>query len=138
MLKMIIQFVKFGIVGALNTVLSYLIYYVGIRIGFHYALSNFFAFLITVFVSFVLNGIFVFKENQIGKTGWFKALIKVYASYATTSLGLTTVLLWVQVDVLGWSEVIAPLINLFFTVPINFLLNKFWAYRGSKENKSNE
>ena len=126
---LILQFLKFGIVGAFNAFFSYFIYYIGLKIGFHYAVSNFFAFVITVFVSFLLNGMFVFKENRIGKKGWIKALFKVYTSYATTSLFLTTILLWIQVDVLGWSEVIAPFINLFFTVPINFLLNKFWAYR---------
>ena len=125
------QFIKFGIVGGINTVLSYGIYFVGIRLGLHYAAANFVAFVITVFISYVLNGNFVFKEDG-GSRFDIKALLKVYASYSITSLFLTTILLWFEVDILGLPEEIGPIINLFITVPVNFLLNKFWAYRKSK------
>lgn len=127
----IMQFLKFGIVGGINTVLSYLIYFVCVRVGIHYAVANFVAFVITVFISYLLNGNFVFKEegNQCFD---FKALMKVYASYSVTSLFLATALLWVEVDVLGLPEEIGPVINLFITVPVNFVLNKFWAYRKKK------
>lgn len=138
MKKIIEQFIKFGLVGLLNTILSYIIYYIGIKMGFHYVISNFFAFVITVFISFLLNRIFVFNDTKLGKFGWIKALIKVYISYASTSLILSSILLWIQIDILGWSEIIAPLINLFCTVPINFLLNKLWAYRGQKKEEENE
>ena len=122
------QFVKFGIVGGLNTVLSYAIYFVCIRMGLHYALANFVAFVITVFISYLLNGTFVFGE---GKKQCFdiKALLRVYASYSITSFFLTTLLLWIEVDIIGLPEEIGPVINLFITVPVNFVLNKFWAYR---------
>lgn len=125
----IVQFIKFGIVGGFNTLLTYLIYFAGISLGIHYVISNAIAFVITVFISFLLNNHFVFKGEQQGKLAWLKALLKVYASYASTPLVLTSILLWIQVDYLGISEKIAPLINLIFTVPINFLLNKYWAYR---------
>lgn len=124
----IIQFVKFGIVGGLNTVLSYAIYFVCIRMGIHYAIANLIAFVITVFISYLLNGNFVFREE--GKRGFdIRALLKVYASYSLTSFFLTTLLLWIEVDIWGLPEEIGPVINLFITVPVNFILNKFWAYR---------
>lgn len=127
--KIMIQFIKFGIVGGLNTLLTYLIYYVGISLGLHYIISNAVAFVITVFISFLLNSNFVFRGEKRSGLEWLKALLKVYASYAGTSLVLSSVLLWVWVDCIGISEKIAPFINLVFTVPINFLLNKYWAYR---------
>lgn len=127
--KIIIQFIKFGIVGGFNTVFTYLIYYIGIVLGAHYIVSNAIAFVITVFISFLLNNRFVFKGERRKGIEWLKALLRVYVSYAGTSLVLTSVLLWVQVDCIGISEKIAPFINLIFTVPINFLLNKFWAYK---------
>lgn len=127
--KTIAQFIKFGLVGALNTFLSYAIYSIGIWIGLHYLVSNIIAFIITVFISYILNNRFVFKAEDGGRWAWFIALVKVYLSYACTSLLLTSVLLWVQVTCLGISEMIAPFINLIFTVPLNFLMNKFWAYK---------
>lgn len=124
----IIQFIKFGIVGGLNTVLSYGIYFVCVRMGVHYALANGIAFVITVFISYLLNGNFVFKDEGNSRFS-IKALLKVYASYSITSLFLTTLLLWIEVDIFGLPEEIGPVINLFITVPVNFFLNKFWAYR---------
>lgn len=138
MKQSLVQFIKFGIVGGINTFLSYGIYFVIIKLGGHYALANFIAFMITVFISYILNGNFVFnsksEEEDIKKFKIdIKALIKVYASYSITSLFLATLLLWIEVDIIGLPEEIGPIINLFITVPVNFVLNKFWAYR-KKEN----
>ena len=63
--NLLIQFIKFGLVGAINTILSYLItniaFYV---IGLHEQVSNIIAFIITVFISFILNSKFVFKRRR--------------------------------------------------------------------------
>jgi putative flippase GtrA len=34
-----------------------------------------------------------------------------------------------MVNYLNISEFIAPILNLIITIPLNFLLNKFWAFR---------
>ena len=124
----IIQFIKFGFVGGINTVLSYAIYYVlCIILGFNYLLSQGIAWFITVFISYVLNNIMTFSDG--GSTNWsIKNLVKVYISYSVTGLFLATFLSWIWVDVLSVEKVFAPIINLFFTIPLNFLLNKYWAY----------
>lgn len=133
--QVILQFIKFGIVGAFNTILTLVIYYTGLAVGIHYQISNAIAFVITVFISYILNGKLVFKENSAQKTNFFAGLIKVYISYSFTSLFLNAVLLGLQVEFLGVSEKIAPIFNLLVTIPINFLLNKFWVYR--KKEKEN-
>ena len=127
-----IQFIKFGIVGLINTILSYAItnscYYL---LHLHEQISNVIAFIITVFISFMLNGKFVFKENKEERSFW-KSLLKVYASYSITSLFLTAILLYVEEQKLGIPHYIATLMNLIVTVPINFILNKLWAYKDKK------
>lgn len=126
----LIQFIKFGIVGGINTVLSYLItnvcYY-----GFylHEQLCNLISFVITVLISYLLNSRFVFHEQDEEKQPWYKALAKVYASYALTELLIMGILLYFQERQLGIPHYIATFINLCVTVPLNFILNKFWAYR---------
>lgn len=124
----IVQFIKFGCIGALNTFLSLGIYYLVINIGAHYTIANATAWFITVFISYVLNNVLTFKGEN-GVTWSIKSLVKVYISYSVTGLFLNTFLLWLWVDVVGLSDKIAPIINLFFSIPINFLLNKFWAYK---------
>lgn len=131
--KGIIQFIKFGTVGAINTVLSYAItngaYYL---LHLHEQISNIIAFVITVFISFMLNGRFVFTENKEERNFW-KSLLKVYASYSITGVFLTAILLYIEEELLGIPHYIATLMNLLVTIPLNFILNKFWAYKEKKE-----
>lgn len=124
----IIQFIKFGFVGGINTVLSYLIYYVlCIIMGWNYLVSQGIAWFITVFISYILNNIMTFSDG--GKVEWnIKSLAKVYVSYSVTGLFLATLLSWIWVDILSISKALAPIINLLFTIPLNFILNKYWAY----------
>ena len=127
--ELFIQFFKFGIVGAINTILSYVItngcYYL---LSLNEQFSNIIAFVITVFISFMLNGKFVFNNKQNERSFW-KALFKVYAAYSITGLFLTAILLYVEERIFGIPHYIATLMNLVITVPINFILNKFWAYK---------
>ena len=136
--NLIIQFIKFGTVGAINTVLSYAItngaYYL---LHLHEQISNIIAFVSTVFISFMLNGRFVFTENKEERNFW-KSLLKVYASYSITGVFLTAILLYIEEELLGIPHYIATLMNLVVTIPINFLLNKFWAYKDKGKNKKGD
>ncbi|MCM1334058.1 MAG: GtrA family protein [Bacteroides sp.] len=153
------QFIKFALVGVSNTVVNYLVYVILVSLGVYYLVANVFGFLISVLNAYFWGSHFVFKEDQTKeKRVWWKVLLKTYASYAV-GLVLSTLLLVLWVDLLeigeafGFvnlllkplhetfafipaemdarkrSEVIAPVLNMIVTVPINFIMNKFWAYR---------
>lgn len=125
--KILIQFIKFGLVGGLNTILSYLIYYILVNISINYIVSNFISWFVTVNISFVLNNVFTFSGDN--KPSWsIKKLFKVYFSYSFTGLFLSSLLLWFWVNVIRLDKLIAPIINLLITIPLNFVLNKYWAY----------
>lgn len=134
-LKLIIQFIKFGIVGLSNTIISLAFYYFCIYIGLHYILANFISFVAGVINAYYWNSRYVFKnqvkENMNDEPGGYnkiKSIIKVFISYGIT-LCLSTILLYVWVDILNISDKIAPIINLVITIPLNFILNKFWAFQ---------
>ena len=95
--------------------------------GWNYLFSQGIAWFITVFISYILNNIMTFSDG--GKPVWdLKSLVKVYVSYSITGLFLATLLSWIWVDILSISKALAPIINLLFTIPLNFILNKYWAY----------
>ena len=119
------QFIKFGIVGVSNTLIFFAAYYPLVWFGVHYILANFIGFVLGTLNSFYWNRKFVFKQTDGNKT---KQLIKVFMAYGLTVF-LSTVLLFLLVDIIGISEFIAPLISFCFTIPTNFLLNKFWVFR---------
>lgn len=132
----IMQFVKFGLVGISNTFVSYLVYIFSLlmirRLNL-FAMSDIFvaqiiAYILSVLWSFLLNNRFVFRKNR-GKKELIKALVKTYTSYFLSGIVINLILLHIQVNLLGVSEFVAPIINLMITVPINFILNKYWAFK---------
>ncbi len=128
--KTILQFIKFGIIGVSNTLISLLIYYVLVYFNCNYIVANTIGFIVSVLNSYYWNNRYVFKStvNSNSKVDKIKQLVRVYMAYGITFL-LSTVLLYVMVDLLHISEYIAPIINLCITVPINFIMNKLWAFK---------
>ena len=132
-----LQFVKFGIVGVSNTVISYVLYAgclmifrgLGILSGIDYIIAQIVQFVLSVLWSFYWNNKFVFELKNGEKRSLWKALLKTYVSYSFTGLFLSSALLILWVQVCGISEFIAPIINLLISVPLNFLINKFWAFK---------
>lgn len=160
----VIQFIKFGLVGVSNTLVNYIFYVIFVSIGVHYVIANALGFIISVLNAYFWGSRFVFKEDETKeKRIWWQVLLKTYASY-TLGFVLNTLLLilWIDItnigqyfgfvgDIIGAissvfaflpasmtteeiSEIVAPILNMFVTVPINFAINKFWAYR--QKNKS--
>ena len=124
------DFIKFGLVGVVNTFTSYGIvntcFYV---FHIHEQISNIIAFILSVIVSFTLNSIFVFKKKPNSIKDLLYTLGKTYLSYAFTGLFLTAILIEIECNKIGIPLYIASLMNLVLTVPINFILNKFWAFK---------
>lgn len=135
--KSFLQFIKFGIVGLSNTVISYVLYVVslivlrrfGLFLGVDYIIASVIAFILSVLWSFYWNNKMVFRLEDGQKRSVWKALIKTYISYSFTGLFLNNVLLILWVQIFHISELIAPVINLLISVPVNFLINKFWAFK---------
>ena len=135
----VMQFVRFGIVGVSNTIISYVIYVVcllffqkmGILKNIDYIIAQVTQFVLSVLWSFYWNNRMVFTLKEGEKRSVWKALIKTYISYYFTGLFINSALLIVWVKVMHISEFIAPVINLLISVPLNFIINKFWAFKAN-------
>ncbi len=134
------QFVKFGLVGVSNTVVNYVIY-VGALLflqknhlwkAYDYLIATGIGFALSVLWSFFWNNKFVFAVGEGENRSVLKALLKTYVSYSFTGLFLNSFLMVLWVKMLGISEFVAPIINLLVSVPLNFLINKFWAFKSER------
>lgn len=147
-----IQFIKFCIVGVSNTLISYgidmLCFYVlfafsdfkGVvsllgKIGvtvtaqtIKVVFASILAFVISVTNSYFWNNRFVFKSGNQGFKSHFKSYIKTFLCYAITGLIISPVIKAWLVG-FGISYAIASFGSLVITIPINFILNKFWAFK---------
>lgn len=138
-----IQFIKFGIVGFSNTVISYVLYTGGLLLfrklrifgSIDYLAAQLIAFVISVLWSFYWNNRYVFKVEEGKKRSLWKSLLKTYISYSFTGLFLSSLLLVLWVQILHISEFAAPVINLVITVPLNFMINRQWAFRQQEGGK---
>ena len=126
------QFIKFGIVGFSNTLISLAVYYILVFFGWNYLLANTMGFLISVCNAFFWNYRYFFKDKT--ETSIPKSFSKVFITYGISYL-VSTFLIWLMVDIMHISEWLAPLIRLVVTVPLNFVLNKLWAFRKREKKK---
>ncbi|KOY76602.1 GtrA-like protein [Apilactobacillus kunkeei] len=124
---------KFGIVGLINTILTYLIYSM-----LYKATSPTFAMAIgygtTSIIGLTINQKWVFKANH----DWM-IVVKYYLTYLLT----WTLSILVTEVASNYFHVIAniiPLITLLVTTPTNFFLSKYWVFRKTelKEASANE
>ena len=137
----LMQFVRFGIVGVSNTLISYVIYTASLLVfqrleifqGTDYVIAQVISFVLSVLWSFYWNNKKVFVKQEGEERSVIKSLLKTYVTYSFTGLFLSSALLVVWVEYMGISEFLAPLLNLIITVPLNFVINKFWAFKTKKK-----
>ena len=127
----IIQFLKFSLVGLSNTVITYCVYCILISIGMQYIFSYIVGFFVGMINSFFLNGKYVFPgKNKKSQLGTFTKMVTVYF---VIGIILGNIILFGLVEKLCFSKYFAPVIVLLFTTPLNFLLNKYWAFNTAKK-----
>lgn len=122
--KFIVQFIKFSIVGLSNTIIFLITYYILLFFDFHYIIANSIGGILGILNSYIWNSRHVFKTENTK----IKVLCKTFIAYSLTFI-ISNLILFLLVSKLNISELFAPLLALLITVPFNFLLNKFWAYK---------
>lgn len=130
------QFVKFGIVGLSNTAIAYLIIVVTLlclsplKLSYDFYVANVVSFILSVAWSYYWNRRYVFNiSKKFSIKSEFYMLLKTYASYFFTGIVLTNIGSYVFIVLFDIDKYIAPFFNLLFTVPLNFLLIKFFALK---------
>lgn len=131
----LIQFLKFGVVGLSNTIISYVLNIIVLLIlqpfviSWDYIAGNIISFALSVLWSFYWNNKFVFTTETGKHRSMTKTLLKTYVAYGFTGIFINNILSWVWIAALGINKYIAPLVNLIISVPLNFVINKLWAFK---------
>ena len=124
------QFIKFGIVGVSNTLISLAVYQLALNaLGLHYLAANALGLVISVVNAYYWNNRCVFGGGQ--KRPFLKHValyFKSLTAYGGTFV-LDSLLLVFWVEAIGIPEALAPVLNLCITIPLNFFINKYWTFR---------
>ncbi|MDY0410263.1 GtrA family protein [Virgibacillus soli] len=111
------EFIKFAIVGCVNTVNYYGIYLLCLHVfHFHYFYAHIIGFILSMIGSFFLNVYFTYRV----KPTWKKFLQFPLTQVVNTVV--STALLFILVEMAHISSSLAPIIAMFFTVPITFVV----------------
>ena len=129
MIQRIWQFVKFGIVGVSNTAISYAVYLLCVKLGVHYIIADGLGLVISTINAYYWNNRCVFGDGS-KKTfrEHFVTWLKTLTAYGGTFV-LNSLMLVFWVEILHAPEAFAPLLNLLITIPVNFVINKYWTFR---------
>lgn len=131
--RLAIQFFKFGLVGLSNTAVSMAVYYLVLWANPDwYLVGSVLGTVLSIANAFFWNDRFVFTGNARDLFSVLRRLGRTYVSYGGTS-ALSVFLLWAEVTFFHVSRSVAPVVNLLVTIPLNFLINKFWTFRNESE-----
>lgn len=122
------QFVKFGVIGVVNTFIDFAIYYLltrftGLRESIY--IANVISFTIAVTFSYFANRTWTFSMAK--KAGMGEA-VKFYST-AITGFLINISILFIGVHVFGFFDLFAKLIATIIVIMWNFFVNKFWVFK---------
>jgi putative flippase GtrA len=114
------QFIRFVIVGVINTFNYYVLYLLFYHLlDLNYMPAHIIAFLTSMIGSFYLNSYFTYKVKPT-----LKKFLQFPLTYVV-NITVTTLAIWFFVDVLGWSETLSPLLATILAIPFTFVVSKF-------------
>lgn len=124
--KIIKQFVKYGLVGVINTIITISIIYIFMKLlNVSYIISNVVGYLFGFINSFVLNKIWTFKSKKsIEKERFFFILIFVIC------YSIQLVFLVILKEKLLIKSEYAQIIAMGFYTVLNFVGNKYITFKG--------
>ncbi|RWR08077.1 GtrA family protein [Siminovitchia fortis] len=119
------SFTRFVIVGFINTFNYYLLYIILMSLNVPYILSHSSAFVISMIGSFYLNCYFTYKTKPT-----FKKFFQFPMTYVV-NYSVTTISLFLFVDILNMNEFVAPLLASIIPIPFTYMVSK-WILQGKQ------
>lgn len=128
--QVLVQFATFNVIGIMNTAIDFVIFMMLTeKLGLMVIPSNIISYGCGIMNSFLLNSKFTFRAyNKHNKMQFIK-----FVTVNLVSLSISTLCLFMFVNVMGIQNVIAKIISLFFSVIINFSGNKIWVFEAQNK-----
>ncbi|MFR1077492.1 MAG: GtrA family protein, partial [Romboutsia timonensis] len=118
----VIRFIKFGMVGVINTLVNWIIFFILNALGMYYILANIIAYILGTVNSYLWNTLWVFKYKDKTST---ETTIK-FIILNLIGLGLNTGILYVLVDLCNLNKFIGLVTTTAIVMIINYIVNKLW------------
>lgn len=122
------EFINYGFWGSVTTLLNLLLYWILIKLGMPYTLSNIITLITIKTLCYFVNKILVFKTKCKNKKELSKEVIKyILSRLFTMSLDYFGVILFVEVFEID--KIISKAVILVVVVLVNYLICKKYVYK---------
>jgi len=121
------RFIRFLIVGVLNTIVGYGTFAIGIYCNLYYYTAYILSYIIGVINSYILNKKFTFKSNDKSLKEPLRFLTVYLFSFIIGSIAI-----YILIDLMGTNAYIAGLINLIFTTLISWFGHNKFSFKNIK------
>jgi putative flippase GtrA len=122
------QYAKFLVVGLANTLLSFVIYAVLVRLGLYYVAAWVIAFLVGALQGYLVNRYWTFSLP-----GFSLATLIRYLTVQLLVLGISTGFLIAAVEDVRANKLVAQAVLLPFVSLLNFVLIRTWALAPARQ-----
>lgn len=112
--------------GAVTTAVSIFTFAFFEWLGFNPLVANILSWIISVFVAFITNTLWVF-ESSLKENSVLKA-VKFYAARLST-LAVEELLLWIFISRLGFNSLIVKTVAQIVVIILNFVVSKLFVFR---------
>jgi len=120
----LIQFVKFNIVGIINTAVTYGIYSLLVFLGVYHQIAVVCDYSVGIVFSFFLNKHVTFKVKRKTSPSMMGRMVLSYVLILGVNMGL----LWILVDSLGYNKYLSQLVALALVSILSFLAQKYFVF----------
>ena len=120
-----VQLAKFGAVGASGYVLNLAVYTALLHGGLHFRLAAVVSFVVSAASNYVLNRSWTFRAQRGSFADQGMRFFAVSVAALAANQVWLTVFVW-----LGAGKVVAQAASIVLVMPLNFVGNKLWSFRG--------
>jgi putative flippase GtrA len=120
----ILQFVKFNLVGIMNTAVDFAVFTLLTFLGMQYLIAQVISYSCGIVNSYLWNKFWTFQQ----KKGFSSAEVLKFIIVNIVSLGVSLFFLYIFRDKVGLHVLVSKLIATLLAVIVNFAGNKFWVF----------
>ncbi|WP_196048921.1 GtrA family protein [Clostridium saudiense] len=119
------RFIKFGLVGVLNTSINWIVFIILNMLGMYYIFSNIIAYSLSTLNSYIWNSKWVFKYSGDD----VKETTAKFIILNIIGLILNTCILYILVDIIGLNKIVSLIITTVIVMILNYFINKLWVFK---------